>query len=226
MHVILAFFHAQPSFICDSLNTCQARLRFPHQMVGRPDGAGIRNWEETTCTASAGSVWSPTTGSIQSASRDPENELHPILFPLYPRSLHVACPVGRFVYPFQSKLQWWVRGRPAHLIAAIERDRSLAAGPYKGEIATGLVRIRRWMVVRVVMLIGLSMGVVSSILSILLRSIPRMAEVQAGLGLLVQISTALAGLFTLGYLLSNRTLSQLEIDVLLLLQLSRTDKRQ
>ncbi len=129
------------------------------------------------------------------------------------------------MYPFESRLRWWIQGRPRHLIEAVSRDPALAAGAHREAIAEALLRIRKWLVARTALLVLLSMGIVSSILSVILRALPRMVEVEAGLSLFVRISTALAGVFTLLYLLANRTLGQLEIDILLLMQLTQTEHR-
>ncbi len=133
-------------------------------------------------------------------------------------------PFGALVYPYDSKLRWWIRGRQAHLVDAVARDPALLEGERGAELQSNMKRLKRWLIAKAVMMAFLSMGAIASAVAFILRRLPGLAAVEDTLSTLAQISSGLAGLFTVGYIITNRTLGQLEIDSIVLFHLQHHKK--
>ncbi len=128
------------------------------------------------------------------------------------------------MYPFDSRLQWWLKGRYAHLVAAMERHPHLLEGKRGGQLQSRLRRIKTWLIVRLVIQVLLFAGLAASLVGIILGLFPALDPLQQALDRLVRITTTFAGLFTIGYLLATRTLAMLEIDAIMLFHLEHHAK--
>lgn len=165
-------------------------------------------------------MWSPTTGSIPNASRDTHLDCIPPLYPLYPSK--PPWPPGAYpdrMFPYKNRLKWWISARQAHLADGIDDQAPLYDGDRGEQLRRRVRGLRRWLKVRIVAIVFLSFSIVATIVSAILNLIPATAELEAGLALSMRIASTFAGVITLVYLFTVRTLGQLEIDALLLLQL-------
>ncbi len=128
------------------------------------------------------------------------------------------------MYPYDNAFQWWLKGRYAHLVAAMERHPELLEGGRGKQLQRRLKRIKRWLIIRGLVIAFLFAGAIATVLGFVLRALPALSDLEAGLDLYVRISTYFSAAFALGYLLSTRTLAQLEIDAIMLFHLEHHNK--
>lgn len=117
------------------------------------------------------------------------------------------------VYPYETRFEWLLHSRYGHLLRALElnphgRDNLL------NERATAL---RRWDRVRAAVLVLLYLGAAGTAVAYAANFLPALGEALPLLRAATRVAGALTGLLTLAYLLLTRLLSQLEMDILMIL---------
>lgn len=130
---------------------------------------------------------------------------------LWPAAL--AAPM----YPYESKLRWWIKPRYKHLIDAVERQPSLLEGRLGAQLDRRLTRMNVWLKVRLALLIFLSFSLVASAASVILSWFPGTTLAEDALRVFIRVATTFATLFTVLYFFTLRTLGQLEIDALMMI---------
>lgn len=123
------------------------------------------------------------------------------------------------MYPYQNKLRWWIRGRYGHLVDAVAQQPRLTRGLYGEQLAQRVIILRRWMLIRMIVLIILSFSVIAAVVSLVASVFSGTGELVGILRTLARISTILTPLATLLYFLGGRVLGQAEIDALMLWQM-------
>lgn len=119
------------------------------------------------------------------------------------------------MYPYRSRLRWFVFGRYSHLVHAIE-VKHLAHPTLRRRLSS----LRAWNTARFGISVLLSVGIVATALSAASRFIPGGAEDDV-VERITAITSALTGFVTLVYLFLTRLLAQIEIDILTILTLER-----
>jgi hypothetical protein len=115
------------------------------------------------------------------------------------------------VYPYRDRLRWLIMGRYSHLARAVDRRRRVVQDTI---LERRVESLRAWNTVRFALGLLLAPSVVAALTSAYVSSLPAAPDV---INKLVGFSAAVAGFLSLGYLLVNRLLGQLEIDILALL---------
>jgi hypothetical protein len=122
------------------------------------------------------------------------------------------------MYPYRTRLQWFIFGRYAHLIEGISRRR----GELQDSVLDArLVDLAWWNRVRFVTLILLSLGLIATMGAYIARAIPAWETAQSLIERIAALSGASAGFLTLAYLFLTRLLSQIEADILAILMLKQ-----
>jgi hypothetical protein len=121
------------------------------------------------------------------------------------------------VYPYRNRWRWIVFGRYSHLVRAIRDHRTLLDDPVLRQRVNSL---RSWNLVRFIISIPLTVGVLATAASAVSSMLPDTAAERA-FGDLVAIITGTTGLLTVLYLFLTRLLGQLEIDILAMLTIEQ-----
>lgn len=125
------------------------------------------------------------------------------------------------MYPYDNWWKWVLKPKQAHLVDALEDRPGIFDGPEGEALRLRLAGIRTMLKVRAGLLALLSFSVVAAVVSWLVWALGEGAEVAAAVETARTWVSAWAGVTWVLYLLTMRTLQQLEIDSLLLLPSNR-----
>lgn len=120
------------------------------------------------------------------------------------------------MYPYAKKWRWLAKHPQKHFLDALDDLDGLRPG------ADAVLRQRialhgRWMLIRVMLLVPLSVGAVSSAVGFLIEALGGFAAAQEALDAFQRISTTFATVFAVLFLLAGRTADQAFHDILGLL---------
>ncbi len=122
----------------------------------------------------------------------------------------------RLVYPYSHPWKWWFNNRFRHLVDGLQE------APHLGLIEQAILQQRtrlmnKWLIVRAFLMPFLFASVISAVAVAVVGAIGATSETSAALSLFRTVSNTFAGVFLAAYFLANRTLGQVESDILLLL---------
>lgn len=121
------------------------------------------------------------------------------------------------MYPYAKKWRWFAKHPQKHFLDALDDLDGLRPG------AEPVLRQRialhgHWMLIRLLLLIPLSVGAVSTATGFLIEAIGGFAAAQEALDVFQSISTTFATVFAVLFILAGRTADQAFHDILALLQ--------
>ena len=117
------------------------------------------------------------------------------------------------MYPYAKKWRWFAKHPQKHFLDALDDLDGLRPG------ADQVMRHRialhgRWMLIRTILLVPLSVGAVSSAAGFLIEALGGFAAAQDALDVFQRISTTFATVFAILFILAGRTADQAFHDIL------------
>ena len=119
------------------------------------------------------------------------------------------------VYPYRSRLRWFLGNRYAHLIRALDQRRNIQDSVLEARIDA----MRWWNQVRFIVLVLLSLGLAAAAGAWIVRVMPAFETAVEAVTRVAAFASAASGVLTLAYLFVLRLLGQLEADILAILTL-------
>ena len=119
------------------------------------------------------------------------------------------------MYPYRTRMQWFLAGRYAHLVQAANRRSRIVQD---STLEVRVANLKFWNLVRFIVSIPLGLTLMATVASTIARIVPG-GLAEELVSRLLAYSSLFAGLFTLAYLFLTRLLSQIEIDILAILTL-------
>lgn len=126
-------------------------------------------------------------------------------------------PRWRTVFPYENRWKWWLRPRQQHLVDALEQRPVVFQGTQGQQLRRRVRAIERWLRVRLALVLLLSFSIIAGATTWILDAVDGPEEAATAVQVASRVASGLAGLFSVLYIFTLRTLGQLEIDALLLL---------
>lgn len=120
------------------------------------------------------------------------------------------------MYPYRRAWRWWLSPRFKHTADGIERARDLDH-PKNRILRNRVGQMRRWLVVRAVVVPFLFASVVTAIVSTVMRTLGIGAAASGALDTFQATASAFGGLFAAIWFFANRTMGQIDADLMLAL---------
>lgn len=137
----------------------------------------------------------------------------------FKRQVHVQTAGLLFVYPFKTRGAWWLKGRYAHVIAAVEASMGRFGASRRDQLKNRMGRMKKWNLAQVVLLALLYIGAATTAFGALADFFNFGQEAVDALHSLARATGPASGVILVAILLIRRVLSQLEADVLMLVML-------
>lgn len=125
------------------------------------------------------------------------------------------------MYPYDRAWRWWASNRFKHLVDGIDAVHDL---DLKGNrlLRNRIHQMRRWLVARAVLTPFLFTSVISAAIGLILGVLGVQEETAHALQLFRTLSNTFAGVFAALWFFANRTMGQIEADLLLALTVGTT----
>lgn len=121
------------------------------------------------------------------------------------------------MYPYPSRVRWLIKHPQKHFLDALDDLDGLRPGA--AELLRGRMQLHgRWMLIKLLLLIPLSVGAVSAAVGLLLDVFGPVGAAQQALDLFQRISTTFATVFAILFLIAGRVADMAFHDILALLQ--------
>lgn len=121
------------------------------------------------------------------------------------------------MYPYAKRWRWFLKHPQKHFLDALDDLDGLRPGG--ADVLRARIALHgRWMLIRAILLVPLSVGAVSTAASLLIEVLGGFAAAQEALDVFQRISTTFATLFAVLFLIAGRTADQAFHDILALLQ--------
>lgn len=126
------------------------------------------------------------------------------------------------MHPFPSRLQWFLKGRHAHVIAATEEKLHRLGIERRERAQARIASMRRLALAQLPLLVLLYIGAIATATGALVGILGLPDETVDAMQYVAARAAPLSGVLLVAVLLLRRTLSQLEADLVMLVALRGT----
>lgn len=125
------------------------------------------------------------------------------------------------MYPFPDRFRWFVAGRYAHVVKAVEVRKGALRNPV---LRARVDSLRTWNQVRAGVIVLLSLGIGAAAAAWTARQLGAFSTAAEAVDQLAAAASASSGFLSIIYVIITRLLGQLEVDIMAILSAQKTGK--